>query len=57
MSRRLFMAGAILLLVQLLALSAFIVDPNVGVWAADVVAPVAVGALVCLVVLGGGARR
>jgi hypothetical protein len=33
-SRRLFMAGAILLLVQVLALTAFIVDPNLGVWAA-----------------------
>ena len=32
-SRRLFIAGAILLLVQVLALTAFIVNPNVGVWA------------------------
>ena len=33
-SRRLFIAGAILLVVQVLALSAFIVNPNLGVWAA-----------------------
>lgn len=33
-SRRLFIAGAILLVVQLLALSAFIVNPNLGVWTA-----------------------
>ena len=32
-SRRLFIAGAILLLVQVLALTAFIVNPNLGVWA------------------------
>jgi len=33
-SRRLFIAGAILLVVQVLALTAFIVNPNLGVWAA-----------------------
>ena len=33
-SRRLFIAGALLLVVQVLALSAFIVNPNLGVWAA-----------------------
>src|SRR6188472_3236541 len=33
-SRRLFVAGAILLVVQLIALTAFIVNPNLGVWAA-----------------------
>ena len=33
-SRRLFIAGAILLLVQVLALTAFIVNPNLGVWTA-----------------------
>src|SRR5688572_29109322 len=31
-SRRLFMAGAFLLLVQMLALTAFIINPNFGVW-------------------------
>jgi alpha-1,2-mannosyltransferase len=31
--RRMFIAGAILLLVQVLALSAFIVNPNLGTWA------------------------
>ena len=33
-SRRLFMPGAILLLVQVLALTAFIINPNLGVWSA-----------------------
>jgi alpha-1,2-mannosyltransferase len=33
-SRRLFIAGSILLVVQVLALTAFIVNPNLGVWAA-----------------------
>ena len=33
-SRRLFVAGAILLVVQVLALTFFIVNPNLGVWAA-----------------------
>jgi hypothetical protein len=33
-SRRLFVAGAILLLVQVLALTTFIINPNLGVWAA-----------------------
>jgi len=33
-SRRLFVAGAILLVIQVLALTFFIVNPNLGVWAA-----------------------
>ena len=54
-SRRLFIAGAILLLVQVLALSAFIVNPNLGVWTATPWRPWQSIALVCLV--GTGSRR
>ncbi len=38
-ARRLFIAGAVLLLVQLVPLTAFIIDPNVGIWSADPMRP------------------
>ena len=38
-AQRLFIAGAALLLLQLLPLTAFIIDPNIAVWSADPVRP------------------
>ena len=52
-----FSTGAIVMLAQLAVLSAFIVNPNLGVWGGDAVAPLALGALVCLVFLGPAATQ